>query len=302
MNSMTGFGAAKGECLGRHFTVEVRSFNHRFLEVKLRLPPGCTDPLLDQLLREVVRKKVQRGSLVVTISETTASVAAPAVRLDRDLLLAYAQAVREATMALHAGPELAVERDARLLQLVLAQPGVMSTADTLTHSAEEYLTQLSPILEAALDKLDKSRTREGDSLRTDLLGRIQIITRLRDEVAKMTALAPEQQKRRLSERLQRLVDGQVPVDQQRLAQEVALFADRVDVSEELTRLRAHLDEFVRLCESQAPVGRQLDFLMQEMNREANTLTSKAQSAEVAARVVAMKAELERLREQVQNVE
>ncbi len=221
---------------------------------------------------------------------------------DRELLLAYAQAVREATMALHAGPELAVERDARLLQLVLAQPGVMSTADTLTHSAEEYLTQLSPILEAALDKLDKSRTREGDSLRTDLLGRIQIITRLRDEVAKMTALAPEQQKRRLSERLQRLVDGQVPVDQQRLAQEVALFADRVDVSEELTRLRAHLDEFVRLCESQAPVGRQLDFLMQEMNREANTLTSKAQSAEVAARVVAMKAELERLREQVQNVE
>ena len=178
----------------------------------------------------------------------------------------------------------------------------MSTADTLTHSAEEYLTQLSPILEVALDKLDQSRTREGDSLRTDLLGRLQIITRLRDEVAKMTALAPEQQKRRLSERLQRLTDSQVPVDQQRLAQEVALFADRVDVSEELTRLRAHLDEFVRLCESQAPVGRQLDFLMQEMNREANTLTSKAQSAEVAARVVAMKAELERLREQVQNVE
>jgi len=302
MNSMTGFGAAKGECLGRHFTVEVRSFNHRFLEAKLRLPPGCTDPLLDQLLREVVRKKVQRGSLVITISETTAKVAAPAVRLDRELLLAYSQAVREATMALHAGPELAVERDARLLQLVLSQPGVMSTADTLTRSAEEYLTQLSPILKVALDKLDQSRTREGDSLRTDLLGRLQIITRLRDEVAKMTALAPEQQKRRLSERLQRLTDSQVPVDQQRLAQEVALFADRVDVSEELTRLRAHLDEFVRLCESQAPVGRQLDFLMQEMNREANTLTSKAQSAEVAARVVAMKAELERLREQVQNVE
>jgi len=302
MNSMTGFGGAKGEALGRHFSVEVRSFNHRFLEVKLRLPSGFADPLLDQLLREVVRKKVHRGSLVVTISETTAKATAPAVRLDRELLHAYAQAVREAAKELHGDPELSVGNETPLLQFVLAQPGVMTAADSLVSGAEEYLTQLAPLLEAALEKLDKSRSREGDALRADLLGRLQTISRLRDEVSRMTSLAPEQQRRRLSERLQRLLDGQVPVDQQRLAQEVALFADRVDVSEELTRLRAHLDEFVRLCESHAPVGRQLDFLMQEMNREANTLTSKAQSAEVAARVVAMKAELERLREQVQNVE
>lgn len=302
MNSMTGFGGAKGEVLGRHFSVEIRSFNHRFLEVKLRLPSGFADPLLDQLLREVVRKKVHRGSLVITLSETTAKSNTPVVRLDRELLSVYEQTLREAAAALGGDPKLVVGENPQLLQFVLSQPGVMAPADGHSQSAEEYLSQFSPLVESAIEKLDKSRAREGDALRTDLLARLHTISRLREEVAKMTSLAPEQQKRRLTERLQRLVDGQVPIDQQRLAQEVALFADRVDVSEELTRLRAHLDEFVRLCESQAPVGRQLDFLMQEMNREANTLTSKAQSAEVAARVVAMKAELERLREQVQNVE
>ena len=96
MNSMTGFGGAKGEVLGRHFSVEIRSFNHRFLEVKLRLPSGLADPLLDQLLREVVRKKVHRGSLVITLSETTAKASTVGVRLDRDLLRAYAATIREA--------------------------------------------------------------------------------------------------------------------------------------------------------------------------------------------------------------
>lgn len=302
MNSMTGFGGAKGEVLGRHLSVEVRSFNHRFLEVKLRLPSGLADPLLDQLLREVVRKKVHRGSLVITVSETATKAATSGLRLDRELLRAYAEAVSTAAGELGRTEALRVQDEPQLLQFVLSQPGVLMAGDSLLSSAEEYLTQFAPLLESALEKLDKSRAREGEALKADLLGRLQTIARLREEVAKMTALTPDQQKRRLSERLQRLLDGQAPIDQQRLAQEVALFADRIDVSEELTRLRAHLDEFVRLCESQAPVGRQLDFLMQEMNREANTLTSKAQSAEVAARVVAMKAELERLREQVQNVE
>jgi uncharacterized protein (TIGR00255 family) len=302
MNSMTGFGGAKGEVLGRHLSVEVRSFNHRFLEVKLRLPSGLADPLLDQLLREVVRKKVHRGSLVITVSESAAKTATAGLRLDRELLRAYAESVSTAARELGRTDELRVQDEPQLLQFVLSQPGVLMAGDSLMSGAEEYLTQFAPLLESALEKLDKSRAREGDALKADLLGRLSTISRLREEVAKMTALTPEQQKRRLGERLQRLLDGQAPIDQQRLAQEVALFADRIDVSEELTRLRAHLDEFVRLCESQAPVGRQLDFLMQEMNREANTLTSKAQSAEVAARVVAMKAELERLREQVQNVE
>lgn len=303
MNSMTGFGSAKGEVLGRHFSIEIRSFNHRFLEVKLRLPSGLADPLLDQMLREVVRKKVHRGSLVISLSETSSKEYPPSVRIDRDLLRAHAKAVRDAEKELRTSCGVNLNlRDQSLLPFLLSQPGVLATSDSLTQHAEECLSQITPLLESALQKLEQSRAREGEALKADLLVRIAYIGRLREEIAKMTALAPEQQKRRLSERLSRLVDGQVPIDQQRLAQEVALFADRVDVSEELTRLRAHLDEFVRLCESQAPVGRQIDFLMQEMNREANTLTSKAQSAEVAARVVAMKAELERLREQVQNVE
>lgn len=298
MNSMTGFGNAKGMVLGRHFSIEIRSFNHRFLEVKLRLPSGLADPLLDQLLRETVRRKVHRGSLVITLSETSDREASAQVRLDPRLLQAYAQAWTEAACLLQPGGPPPVPP----LEFLLSQPGVLGATDSLIRNAEECLAEFSPLLDEALAKLQKSRSREGEALKADLLSRIAHLSRLREELSKMTTLAPEQQRRRLSERLGRLLDNQLPIDQQRLAQEVALFADRVDVSEELTRLRAHLDEFARLCESQAPVGRQIDFLMQEMNREANTLTSKAQSAEVAARVVAIKAELERLREQAQNVE
>jgi uncharacterized protein (TIGR00255 family) len=176
MNSMTGFGGAKGEVLGRHLSVEVRSFNHRFLEVKLRLPSGLADPLLDQLLREVVRKKVHRGSLVITVSESAAKTATAGLRLDRELLRAYAESVSTAARELGRTDELRVQDEPQLLQFVLSQPGVLMAGDSLMSGAEEYLTQFAPLLESALEKLDKSRAREGDALKADLLGRLSTIS------------------------------------------------------------------------------------------------------------------------------
>lgn len=313
MRSMTGFGYASGEVQGHRCVVEMRSFNHRFFDLKLRLPPNWNDPLIEQLLTQTLRKRVHRGSLIVTLRQDGAAGARPQVQVDLELGRSYGQALRGLWQVLrpaaagdegaHPGP-LPPGAEATLLQLVTAQPGVLTFGER-DLDAESRFRAIEPLLDKALDGLAQSRQREGQALHTDLLARLGTLGRLLEEVIRLVEQAPEQHRRRLSERVARLLEGSAPaqpLDPQRLAQEIALIADRLDVSEEITRLRAHMAEFTRLCQGDALAGRQLDFLTQELHREVNTIGSKSQSAEVAARIVAMKAELERLREQIQNVE
>lgn len=314
MRSMTGFGHAAGEALGRRCVVELRSFNHRFFDLKLRLPPLWVDPLLEQLLSQAIRKRVHRGSLIATLREDGPSHAQSEVTVSEDLARTHGQALRRLWAALRpvlpgtpSDAALPPGAEAQIFALVAAQPGVLMVGENGL-DAEARFRGLEPILESALSGLLASRQREGDALRNDLLHRLAGLLRLLDEIARIVEHAPDLHRRRLVERINRLLDNSsqsgptVHLDPQRLAQEVALLADRIDVSEEITRLRAHMSEFSRLCNGDAVAGRQLDFLTQELNREVNTIGSKAQSAEVAARIVAMKAELERLREQIQNVE
>lgn len=313
MRSMTGFGSASGEVNGRRCSVEIRSFNHRFLDLKLRLPALWADPLLEQLVGQALRKRIHRGSLIVTVREEGRAGARPQVQIDLEMARGYGAALvsiyRELAGKTHsseptldfAGLEASLQ--STLVGLVAAQPGVVSLGEA-GETVESRFQALTPILDAAVSGLLSTRQREADALAVDLQQRLGILRRLLDEVAKIAEHAPDLHRRKLSERLHRLIDGNVPitVDPQRLVQEAALIADRMDVSEEITRLRTHLAEFARLCQAEAVAGRQLDFLTQELNREVNTIGSKAQSAEIAARIVAMKAELERLREQIQNVE
>lgn len=312
MRSMTGFGTASAEVKTsdgvRRYVIELRSFNHRFVELKLRLPPQWNDALLEQLIGQALRKRIHRGSLIVSLRQESgaAGSARPSVQVNRPLLSAY----REALLQLHRGlldldpdndvADVAFEAGAALA-FVAAQPGVLQLGEE-SMDGEGRFREIEPILDAAITELVEARKREGAALAADLQRRLQLLSRLLDEVASLAEAAPGLQRRRLHERLARLLDGSTPVDGQRLAQEVALLADRLDVSEEITRLRAHIAESQRLCQSDAVLGRQLEFLTQEMGREVNTIGSKSQSAEVASRVVAMKAELERLREQIQNVE
>jgi uncharacterized protein (TIGR00255 family) len=314
MRSMTGFGYASGEVQGHRCVVEMRSFNHRFFDLKLRLPSNWSDPLLEQLLTQTLRKRVHRGSLIVTLRQEGAAGSRPQVQVDLELGRSYGQALRGLWQVLRpTGPAegevappapLSPGVEAALLQLVTAQPGVLTVGER-DLDAEARFRAVEPLIEQALDGLGQSRQREGQALRADLLARLGTLGRLLEEIIRLVEHAPEQHRRRLSERVARLLEGSAPaqpLDPQRLAQEVALLADRLDVSEEITRLRAHMAEFTRLCQGDALAGRQLDFLTQELHREVNTIGSKSQSAEVAARIVAMKAELERLREQIQNVE
>lgn len=308
MRSMTGFGYASGEVEGRRCVVEMRSFNHRFFDLKLRLPPSWSDPLLEQLLSQALRKRVHRGSVIFTLRHDGAQAARPHVQVDVELGRAYGQALRRLWLAM--GPEAAAAQplpaaaEAAIFQLVTGQSGVVSMGESGL-DAEDRFRAVEPLVEQALEGLYQSRQREGQALHQDLVARLTTLGRLLEEIIRLVEQAPEQHRRRLSERVARLLEGSAPaqpLDPQRLAQEVALLADRLDVSEEITRLRAHMAEFLRLCQGDALAGRQLDFLTQELHREVNTIGSKSQSAEVAARIVAMKAELERLREQIQNVE
>jgi uncharacterized protein (TIGR00255 family) len=294
MRSMTGYGRGTCEVAGRRLVVELRSVNHRFLEVKLRLP--WNEAAVDSHVTQAIRGKLQRG--VVTVSaRDEGGGAAQQVRADVALARQYHQALEE----IRAGLGLAEPVGLALLSTL---PGVVSAGEGV-NDPEVLWQAIAPGLEAALTALVGSRGREGEALRADLLARLDTLEALSRDITALTKDAPELHRKKLRERLDRSLKTGEPVtmiDPQRLAQEIAIVADKLDVTEELTRIAAHIAECRRLCRGNDAAGRRLDFLTQELNREVNTVGSKSQSADVAARVVDAKVELERLREQIQNVE
>ncbi len=292
MRSMTGYGRGAATTATQRFVVELRAVNHRFLELKIRLP--WPEPALEALLTQRVRARLERGAVAISIKEE-GGAALEEVRVDLPLAHSYAHALR--TLA----KELALDGSASLT-LVAAQPGVLSVGQTVI-DAEALWPTLLPAVDAALDALIESRSREGARLGEDLSARVDLLNKLTVEIEALAKDAPDQARQRLAARLERaLGPSDVTVDPQRLAQEVALLADKLDVTEELTRLTTHLDELRRLFAAAGANGRRLDFLTQEINREINTIGSKSQATGITQRVIDAKAELERLREQIQNIE
>jgi uncharacterized protein (TIGR00255 family) len=291
IRSMTGFGAGHGAAGGEELDVEVRSVNHKFCEVKARLPREIL--ALEPELAKAVKARTSRGVIDVFVRREGAGARGALPRADLALASAYAKAFREIKDALGLSGEISV-RDIALLE------GVVSLGETAPDPAAAAAA-LQQALALALDALEQMRLREGEALARDLLGRLQIIEQGAAELARLAPLQVDAVRERLSARIAELSRG-VPLDPARLAQEVALFADRTDVAEELTRLGSHIAQARALVASDAPAGRKLEFLIQEVNREINTIGSKSQHAAIAAQVVDLKAELERVREQVQNVE
>ena len=290
IRSMTGFGAGRGESAGEEVDVEVRSVNHKFCEVKVRLPREMA-ALETELVRQV-KERLARGGVEVTVRRGTAR-GAQAPRVDAALAAEYASAFQAV------GRQLGLPGEVTLGQ-VLGAEGVV-TLEERAADLDAARAAAAQGLSRALDALAAMREREGEALGRDLEARLRTLEAWLARVAAAAPLSVEQQRARLQERVQELARGHV-VDAARLATEVALFADRVDVAEELTRLRSHLSQMRGLMAGRDPAGRKMDFLVQEMHREVNTVGSKSQSAEIAAAVVEMKAEVERMREQVQNVE
>jgi uncharacterized protein (TIGR00255 family) len=290
IRSMTGFGAGRGGAGGEEFDAEVRSVNHKFCEVKVRLPREL-GALEGDVVRQV-KERLARGGVEVALRRGGGR-GALAPRVDLELAASYARAFEEVRRRLGLAGEVT-------LGAVLQAEGVVAL-DERAVDLEAARAAVAGALAQALDALAAMREREGAALARDLESRLATVEALGGRIEEASPRTIQFYRERLAERVQELSRGLAP-DPVRLATEVALFADRVDVSEEVTRLRSHLAQMRDLLRSREPAGRKMDFLVQEMHREANTIGSKSQSADIAGAVVALKAEIERMREQVQNVE
>jgi uncharacterized protein (TIGR00255 family) len=291
LRSMTGFGTARSVVGDEEITVELRSVNHKYCEVKARLPRELS--ALETAIVRRVKNRVSRGSLEVTVKRSSRVFSSLVPVVDSTLAKAYRRALAELSAAAEV-PDTTSAKDLAQMPNVLRLEEPQVDLDRIGVALEMAIDQ-------SLSALEAMRAVEGQAIERDLLGRLDLVTRSVKELTAESPASVDAYRTRLAERIAELAQG-VAVDPQRLAQEVAFFAERCDVAEELTRLSAHLDQFRAVCASDEPAGRKLDFLVQEMNREVNTTGSKSASAAITTIVVQLKAELERVREQVQNVE
>jgi uncharacterized protein (TIGR00255 family) len=303
---MTGYGRASTSGRGDEdgwkdpgtaglpaWVVEVRSVNHRALDLKIRGPEP--DAFCEMEVTRLVRASMERGAITVTLSREIASVGESALDPDRIRRLHASLEVVRHGLGLTAPVDLATV--AAFLGLEMAQEGPSRTGPR----GEALWAILAPAVEKAMLGLAETREREGRALKADLTSRLSRLSVIVSGIEAELVSAPDRFTRRLHEKLAALRD--LPgFEPGRLAQEVAVLADRLDVSEEVVRLRTHLAHLVALLESAGPVGRKLDFVLQEIGREINTLGSKAQDASVAGLVIEAKSELEKIREQAQNIE
>jgi uncharacterized protein (TIGR00255 family) len=288
---MTGFG--RGETAGqvRAYTVEVQSVNHRFLEARCRLPKRLAG--LEPRVQRAVQQRFARGHFEVSVQEKDLDGRTRTLKIDLALARQYVESLRTLQREMELPGQVTLEMLAGQRELI----SVEESEETL----DEAWAELEPALVAALDALAAMRGQEGAALTQALRRHLDEIEGVLSRVLGRTSDLVTAHRNRLRERVADLLDGRLP-DPLRLEQEVALLAERGDVAEECDRLRSHLAQFRETLDQSGPQGRRLDFLLQEMNREANTIGSKAADASLAQDVVELKTAIERLREQVQNIE
>lgn len=291
MKSMTGFGRGEAQRAGVTWSVECSAVNRKQLEVAVNLPRELAE--LENAVRTEVSAAVSRGRVNVAVRKEAAAATADAVRVDQMLAAQYFHAMHALALKLDIPPEIALTDITRM-------PGVLSMAQTET-TVEEAWPAIQEALAAALKQLAVMRAAEGASLRADIETRLRTIEALLESIRAKAVTVPEHQRKMLRQRLEE-AGIPLPLDDERLVKEIALFADRTDISEELSRAASHVKQFRAYLDADAPAGRSLDFLLQEFFREFNTMGSKCNNAEIAHHVVTAKTELEKIREQVQNAE
>ncbi len=289
--SMTGYGKAETTTGDGKLTVEIRSVNHRYGEVSVKLPRLFLP--LEAELRRRVADRLKRGKIDLFVQFETVNGTAQAPQVNMALAKAYNDAFVSIRQALGIGEPVS-------LGLIAAQRDVLVSQET-SPDLDRIAGYLYAVLDSSLESMEAMRLREGEALAAEIAGRLATVTDLVQQVATRAPVAVAGNTERLKERVSRLL-GETPLDETRLAQETAIMADRMDITEELVRLQSHFRQFSSTLALAEPVGRKLDFLLQEMNREVNTIGSKANDGEITTLVVDLKAELEKIREQVQNIE
>ena len=291
VRSMTGFGRAKYSENGLNITVEFKSVNHRYFEFTSRLPKGYM--FLDEKLKSFCQQNISRGKVEAAVIIEDNSEGAASVELNTAYAGAYLAAVKDMSR------RYGIKNDVKMSTLV-ANPELF-TVKKQTLSEETVTAAVLKTAEEAMQSFISMREAEGKRLKNDVKSRTDFIL---EKVAFVEDRSPETVKayrEKLEQKIKELI-GDVQVDEQRLLTETAIFADKVAVAEETVRLKSHIKQFCSLLDSDEPIGRKLDFIVQEMNREANTIGSKAQDIEIAHTVVDIKSEIEKIREQIQNIE
>ena len=291
MYSMTGYGKGAASGDGREITVELKSVNHRYLDVGMRLPRHLS--FLEDGVRSALGTRLSRGHVDVFINYRNLRSDARAVEIDMPLLSAFVTAARSANESLLLNDDLSLSNALRL-------PDVTNIREA-DEDTDAVLSLLQSAMDSAIDVLLAMREQEGERMRAYLSDCADTVLSLTERIASRAPIVVEEYRSKLDERIQSLL-GTVEVDRTRLATEVAIFADKASIDEEISRLHSHIAQMRTLLEADEPVGRKLDFVVQEMNREFNTIGSKANDGELTTLVLSGKAEIEKIREQVQNIE
>lgn len=289
--SMTGFGRCEATIGGRQITVEIKSVNHRFFEFTCRTTRGYS--FLEEKAKSFVNQRVARGKVDMFISITADETAAADVTVNHSLAAGYIKAFDELSQT------YGIENDTTVS--TLSRYGDIFTVHKAPEDEDKVWEDAKQAVDVALTNFMTMREAEGQKLKQDVLSRADTILSIVSEIEERSPQTVKEYEAKMTERIKDMLCN-VSVDEQRILTEVAIFADKVAVAEETVRLRSHFEQMNNFLNTTGPVGRKLDFILQEMNRESNTIGSKVQDAQLAHKVVDIKAELEKIREQIQNIE
>ena len=293
IRSMTAFGRATGKAPGRDIIVEIKSVNNRFFDCQVKLPRLFAF-LEDNVKKQIAARGIARGKVDVYITIDVTDTAGVEVDIDRTYAKSYIDALKKLSAEFDLPCDITTMR--------VAQNRDIFAVKKAEEDAEAEWQALLPVLNAALDAFIAARESEGENMRRDIAEKKANVKALAEKIAPLSERDKAEQYEKMKERIRDLVGESVQIDEAKLITECAVYADKIAVDEEIVRLASHFEAFDAILTAKEPVGRKLDFLMQEMNRETNTIGSKACDVEIARIVVEMKSELEKIREQIQNIE
>lgn len=290
MKSMTGFGRASLESNGKNYIIEIKTVNNKYSDITVKSPKRLS--FMEDKIRKQIANRITRGKVEVSVSFFDFSNKSKNVVLNKKIAKEYIKQLREIADENNLSENISIVEIAKL-------PDILNSIDS--DNDEEIASEALQCLNMALDSLIEMRKAEGENIKQDLLVRIERVQNLVDKIAENSKGIVEEYVSKLEKRVKEILKTDV-VDENRIAQEAVIYADKTSIEEELTRLNSHIVQFKELINSDGPVGKKLDFMIQEMNRETNTIGSKAGSGEITKAVIDLKVELEDIREQIQNIE
>lgn len=290
IRSMTGFGRSKIEINDKEYTIEIKSVNHKYSDISVKLPRQIS--YLEEKIRKTMADKISRGKVDVFISIQDYSEKGKNIKINREIAKVYIQELKELAEETGLNTDISIVDISRL-------PEVLNVKNE--ENEEEIWNEVNSVLNQAINNFIEMRETEGSKIKEDLKNRMDFVSNKVSEIKKYSAGLIDDYIVKLENRIKELLKVDV-VDKDRLAQEIVIFSDKSSIEEELTRLDSHINQFLNLLEKDSPVGKKFDFIIQEMNREVNTIGSKANCLEITNCVIELKTEIENIREQIQNIE